>query len=256
MREGENRVEKGALAGEISAGDPPGDYAERLMQFLSRYGVDFAGRSPGKIARFIAAFTHRSFAKNQPPCEGVADDYEALEFLGDRVLNLVVAERIFRNSTGTVGEMAERMEFVKNAHLSVIVAALGDEFPRLVRLGQNQELTGSIVASAFEAFLGAYFIEEGFERTRTLILDLLGDTLDTFTPSANYKKMLQEYLQKAFRKVPIYELVKREGPDHAPVFTYRVLFEGNSLGLGTGRSKMEATQNAAREALRALGIDR
>ncbi|MEM2123829.1 MAG: putative dsRNA-binding protein [Methanolinea sp.] len=238
----------------MALGETTDDYEGRLKQFLLRHGIDPAGRSPGDMARFVAAFTHRSFAKGRPPGDRGTDDYEALEFLGDRVLNLVVAERIFRNSAGSVGEMADRMEFVKNAHLSAVVAALGDEFPRLVRLGPNQELTGSIVASAFEAFLGAYFLAAGFEETRALLLGLLGDTLDTFTPFANYKKRLQEHLQKTYRKLPVYELVKKEGPDHAPVFTYRVLLDGTPLGQGTGRSKMEATQNAAREALRALGI--
>jgi len=232
----------------------PGPFLERLEAFLGQPRVGLDDPSPEALARYAAAFTHSSFAREHFPGNETPEDYEALEFLGDRVLNLVVAEYIFRNFPGDEGEMTERMEFVKNSHLSDIVSALGPGFPSMIRLGSHQELTAGIVASAFEAFLGAYFLDRGFDATRSFLLGLVGDALDRFVPFANYKKALQEHFQKESRQVPTYEMIGKEGPDHAPVFTYRVAVSGAVLGTGRGRSKVEATQEAARDALRSLGL--
>jgi len=229
-------------------------FLERLGAFLGRPRIGLSDISPTALARYTAAFTHSSFAREQPPGSEAPEDYEALEFLGDRVLNLIVAEYIFQHFPGNEGEMTERMEFVKNSHLSEIVSALGTDFPCMIRLGSHQELTTGIVAQAFEAFLGAYFLDRGFDATRSFLLGLVGDALDRFVPFANYKKALQEHFQKTSRQVPNYELVGKEGPDHAPVFTYRVSVSGTVLGIGKGRSKVQATQEAARDALRSLGL--
>lgn len=232
----------------------PGQFLERLVAFLGQPRIGLGDLSPEALTRYAAAFTHSSFARENPPGNEAPGDYEALEFLGDRVLNLIVAEYFFRHFPGNEGEMTERMEFVKNSHLSDLVSALGADFPSMIRLGPHQELTAGIVASAFEAFLGAYFLDRGFDATRSFLLGLVGDELDRFVPFANYKKALQEHFQKASRQVPAYEMIGKEGPDHAPVFTYTVAVSGTVLGTGRGRSKVQATQEAARDALRSLGL--
>jgi ribonuclease-3 len=229
-------------------------YLERLLVFLSDPRVGVTNPSPAALAWYTAAFTHKSFARDHQSAEAPVADYEALEFLGDRVLNLVVAEHIFRHSPGTEGEMTEKMEFVRNSHLFSIVSALGPDFPGMIRLGSHQKLTSRIVASAFESFLGAYFLDRGFEPTRAFLLGLLGDELGSFIPFMNYKKRLQEHVQKTSRQIPIYERIAKEGPDHAPVFTYRVSVSGVVLGTGKGITKTQATQEAARDALRFLGL--
>ncbi|MDH7509665.1 MAG: putative dsRNA-binding protein [Methanolinea sp.] len=210
--------------------------------------------SPAALALYTTAFTHKSFAREHGSADEPVSDFEALEFLGDRVLNLVVAEYIFRQSPENEGEMAEKMEFVRNSHLFSIVSSLGTDFPGMIRLGSHQKLTSRIVASAFESFLGAYFLDRRFETTRSFLLGLLGDELGNFIPFMNYKKRLQEHIQKTSRHIPIYERIAKEGPDHAPVFTYKVSVAGFVLGTGKGITKTQATQDAARNALCSLGL--
>lgn len=229
-------------------------YQERLLEFLSDPRVGVTDPSPAALAWYTAAFTHKSFAREYGSAAVPVADFEALEFLGDRVLNLVVAEYIFRHSPGNEGEMTEKMEFARNSHLFSILSSLGTDFPGMIRIGSHQKLTSRIVASAFESFLGAYFLDRGFETTRSFLLGLLGDELGTFIPFQNYKKRLQEYIQKTSRQIPIYERIAKEGPDHAPVFTYRVSVSGVTIGTGKGITKTQATQEAARNALCSLGL--
>jgi len=229
-------------------------YRERLRVFLGDPRIGVTDPSPAALARYTAAFTHKSFAREHGSAGVPVADYEALEFLGDRVLNLVVAEYIFRHSPGNEGEMTEKMEFARNSHLFSIVSSLGTGFSGMIRLGSHQKLTSRIAASAFESFLGAYFLDRGFEKTRSFLLGLLGDELGTFIPFMNYKKRLQEHIQKTSRQIPVYERIAKEGPDHAPVFTYRVSVSGVILGTGRGITKTQATQEAARNALCSLGL--
>ncbi len=229
-------------------------FRENLAAFLGQPPVELEDLTEVSLTRFISAFTHRSFVRENPSGDEGMEDFEALEFLGDRVLNLIVAEYIFTHTPRTEKEMADRMEFVKNNHLAFLVSSLFPGFSLMIRLGHHQRLTSGIVASAFEAFLGAYFLDKGFDATRSFLLRMFRDELDRFAPVTNYKRELQEHLQKNARQIPVYRMVGKEGPDHTPVFSYSVACEGKILGTGKGRTKAQATQEAARDALRSLGL--
>jgi ribonuclease-3 len=145
------------------------------------------------------------------------------------------------------------MEVVKNRHLGSIVPSLGIGFEQMIRRGRSQPLTPRIIAGAFEAFIGALYLDAGFDRTREIVLALVGGEIEAFSPDRNYKKILQETVQKQYRILPVYRCVEREGSDHLPLFTYEVLVDGKRVGLGSGASIALATQDAACDGLKNLG---
>lgn len=237
--------------------DPLTDiWTDRLNSFLHQPAIGCRDLSKRSLARFSAALTHQSYIREiQQQGDDLApeEDYERLEFLGDRVLNLVVAEHLFSSGHSSEGCMTSRMEVVKNQHLGAIVPSLGIGFPEMIRVGRHQQMTTRIIAGSFEAFIGAYYLARGLLHTRIMILRLMGDDIASFSPNDNYKKILQEDVQRTAGILPVYILHRKEGPDHSPEFVYRVLIGGAVQGEGRGRSKAEATQNAALDALRARG---
>lgn len=231
-------------------------WEERLIAFLRQPEIGYADPGTDAIARYSAAFTHQSYIReaqcgeeSPPPYE----DYERLEFLGDRVLNLIVAEYLFSLGHHSEGSMTSCMEVVKNQHIGAIVPSLGIGFTEMIRVGRNQQKTTRIIAGSFEAFIGAHYLERGLESTRRMIMRLIGDDIAAFSPGDNYKKILQEELQATLGTLPVYVLHEKKGPDHRPEFVYRVLIGRRVAGEGKGRNKAEATQNAALDALRARG---
>lgn len=227
-----------------------------LIELLAHPAIGIFNPSPAAVARYATAFRHPSYIREQPGGTGEAggpDDFERLEFLGDRVLNLIVAEFLFNEGRMSEGSMTMRMEVVKNQHLGAIVPSLGIGFSAMILVAKRQPKTARIIASSFEAFIGAVYLDAGLERTRVMIMRLMGDELETFSPDDNFKKMLQEKVQKSMKAVPEYVLKGKSGPDHCPEFTYQVFIGKRAFGEGRGRSKAVATQNAALAALHTLG---
>lgn len=234
------------------------DWMERIRHFLQQPEIGVVSPSPEALARYISAFTHPSCIREQASGDNALpfpDNFERLEFLGDRVLNLVVAEYLFLDGDQSEGAMTSRMEVVRNQHLGAIVPSLDIGFPEMIRAGQNQEKTTRIIAAAFEAFIGAFYLDNGLESTKLMLMRLIGDDIATFSSDDNYKKVLQERVQKSFQILPEYVLIRKIGPDHCPEFTYQVLLDTKILGTGKGATKAVATQNAARAALSALDRD-
>ena len=203
------------------------------------------------LGLYDLAFTHSSWIKEH--CQDTGNklyraDNERLEFLGDRVLNLIVAEYLFSRYDMNEGAMTGRMEVTRNRNLARIVKDLDCGFEDLILTGTGQKKTPGIIADAFEAFIGALYLDCGLEETRKIVLDLVQDEIRAFSPERNYKKKLQEFLQKNRKPLPAYHLVDKSGPDHGPVFMYRVSVGDTVLGTGMGLSKAEATQNAAKSA--------
>ncbi|MDD1716285.1 MAG: putative dsRNA-binding protein, partial [Methanolinea sp.] len=231
---------------------------EVLAIFLTKPEIGRTHPSPEALDRYNAALTHRSFVKDNPGEEisGEETDYERLEFLGDRVLNLIVAEHLFRDGRESEGSMTSRMEAVKNQHLGALVPALGIGFENLVRVGRNQVKNSRILAGAFEAFVGALYLDAGMMRTKSIVWEMIGGEIMSFDPDRNYKKILQEMIQQEDHTIPEYRLCRKEGLDHLPLFTFEVLVGGIVLGRGKGRSKAEATQEAAKDALSKLAQTR
>lgn len=234
----------------------PGDTMRaRLIQFLQQSSIGIDAPSDGALSFYAGAFTHPSYTKERIDREEplpYPDTFERLEFLGDRVLNLVVAEYLFKDSQQSEGAMTSRMEVVKNQNLGAIVPSLDIGFTDMIVVGQNQKKTTRIIASSFEAFIGAFFLDRGLDDTTQMLMRLIGDEIATFSPDDNYKKQLQEKVQRSMGILPEYILSEKTGPDHCPLFTYHVMLDKRISGTGTGPTKAVATQNAARDALRAL----
>lgn len=215
---------------------------------------------PGIDYRFVRpelleeAFTHKSW-RNEHPETGI--DNERLEFLGDAVLDLVVADYLYATHPGLPeGELSRmRAAVVSEQALAPVARALG--LGGLVRLGRGEELSGgrekkSILANTFEAVVGALYLDGGFSAVREVALQLLEDSLEQApeTPDiVDAKSRLQEMVQASSGELPSYVLIQVSGPDHDPRYEVAVSVAGAVLGTGSGRSKKKAEQRAATEAI-------
>ena len=210
---------------------------------------------PGSLCEL--AVTHRSYAYEQ---SGPALHNERLELLGDAVVGLLVADLVFRAYPDMPeGEMATLRASVVNTVALARIAREIDLGPYL-RLGRGEEASGgrdkpSVLADAFEALVGACYLEHGLET----VTEALGDTFAreiekvvSTGESLDSKGALQELVVRTGGARPNYEITS-SGPDHDKRFAARVFVRGDLLGAGAGRSKKEAEQSAAREALSRLG---
>lgn len=214
----------------------------------------------GNIALLQQALTHPSYANENPG--GVAIDNERLEFLGDAVLNLVVTEELYRNFPDLKeGELTElRVLLIRQETLARYARRLN--LGSHLLLGKGEELTGgrereTNLADAFEALVGAVFLDQGIEITRRFILAQLGDEIAAVTDLGrrrNYKALLQEFTQAKFKQLPVYQVIAVSGPDHARSFTVEVRLGGQTIGSGSGKSKRVAEAEAARAACANLHV--
>ncbi len=200
------------------------------------------------------AFVHPSYLNENPGFAGSSN--ERLEFLGDAILNFIVAEKLYEEfpelSEGNLTEI--RASLVCRDTLAEIAFSLklGD----WLLLGQGEEANGgrtrpSNLANAMEALIGVLYLEQGLARARRFIFRQLKPRLDKIkvgkrTP--NYKALVQELVQGQKRPTPVYRLVETAGPDHSKQFTVEILVEGEVVGNGTGKSKKAAENQAARAA--------
>ncbi len=204
------------------------------------------------------ALTHKSRAA-EDASGGVADN-ESLEFLGDAVLGLVVAELMFRQyPTYDEGQKSK----VKAAVVSTQSLARHAEQLRLgehLILGRGEEKTGgrhkqALLADGYEALIAAIYLDGGLTAAAAFLQRELNDAIEAGagdTVGQDYKSALQEKLQAAGRPLPEYRLAGQEGPDHRKMFRIEVVVAGDGLGSATGKAKKEAEQEAARLALARL----
>jgi ribonuclease-3 len=200
------------------------------------------------------AFVHASYLNENPGFAGSSN--ERLEFLGDAILNFIVAEKLYKEfpelSEGNLTEI--RASLVCRDTLAEIAFSLklGD----WLLLGQGEEANGgrarpSNLANAMEALVGAIYLEEGLAKARRFIFRQLKPRLDKIKAgkrTPNYKALVQELVQGQKRPTPVYRLVETAGPDHSKQFTVEILVEGEVVGNGTGKSKKAAENQAARAA--------
>jgi ribonuclease III len=186
------------------------------------------------------------------------EDWQRYEFLGDRVLELIVAQSLFTRREGTLdeGEMTRMLgSVVSNRALDLLSKKYDNEvFLRLIppSIGQQQTFGVKITGGAIEAFIGALYCEVGLDDVTFFVNAILRETLDSYDPRSNVIGVLQEFFQRKYRAVPVYRQKKRTGPDNKPVFIYEVLFNDEILGEGTGESIRQAQQAAASQALKTL----
>ncbi len=226
------------------------DRDDLLRGFEDRLGYRF--RRAQLLER---ALTHRSYANEN----GLEENYERLEFLGDAVLGLATAERLF-------AETPERQEGEltrSKGHLvsSRVLAEVAEELELgpLLRLGVGEERSGgrskgSLLADALEAVLGAVFRDGGYEEARRVVVSLLARAPRPARgiDARDAKTKLQELAQARGQGQPSYVEVAASGPDHDKRFTVECVLDGRTLGAGIGRSKKRAEQRAASAALAVL----
>ena len=180
--------------------------------------------------------------------------YERLEFLGDAVLDLAIADLLMRQlpeaKEGTLSKERASIVNGRTLALKALEVGLGNK----LRLGKGEEKNGgrdktSILAASFEAVIGAIYSDGGLKAAQQVVETLF--TAEIGGPSAerDYKTELQEISYRRFRTQPIYELLAARGPDHAKRFTTRIRIAGRDLGVGEGASKKQSEQAAARAAL-------
>lgn len=204
---------------------------------------------------FDRALTHKSYAHE---FRTKNEHNEKLEFLGDAVLDLVLGEylMVLFSADGEGGLSKKRASLVNEEILSQLAMDL--ELPRFLQLGKGEATTGGaqkprLLASAYEALIGAMFLDGGFESVREFIRRDFTKLIADLDPSQDferdYKTRLQEVMQKDTKETPIYELINEEGPPHERLFTVCVRVKEVNLAMGTGRSKKNAEQAAAKKAL-------
>ena len=200
------------------------------------------------------ALTHSSYA-NEPKLKS----NERLEFLGDSVLSLIVSEslflRFFEDNEGDLSKI--RASLVCEKGLFELAKKI--DLQKYIKLGKGEESTGgrdraSVVSDAFEALLAAIFLDSDFESAKSWLLSLMDEELKTAgnKPSNDYKTIIQEITQKGGKGKVSYSLLGESGPDNNKKFVCAVLVDGKVIAEGTGRSKKEAEQIAAKNAIELL----
>ena len=209
---------------------------------------------------FLQAMTHKSYAREHPEA---GKDNERLEFLGDAILTFLCGEFLFqRYPNKAEGELTPlRASLVDATQLGKFAKQL--QLNQHLRLGRGVEGSGGrgnarLLSSAFEALVGAYFLDQqsAVDPVRLFVFPLFELEIETLadpTRTINEKSSLQEWALGQAGTIPTYEIIAASGPDHAKVFTAIVRVGSRIYGQGTGRRKQDAEKAAARDALQQLG---
>ncbi|MEG0019210.1 MAG: ribonuclease III, partial [Oscillospiraceae bacterium] len=214
-----------------------------MTQFESNINYTFKDKGQLKLA-----LTHSSFA-NESKKQGAYN--ERLEFLGDAVLQLVTSEKLYKeNPDMPEGKMSkQRAALVCEGALAGYSKQI--DLGEYLLLGRGEEATGgkdrpSILADAFEALIGAIFLDGGIENAKKFILSFVDEAHLSLN---DYKTLLQEIIQKNQGERLSYVVADETGPDHDKSFNVQVFLNSNPIGSGSGKSKKQAEQQAAKEAL-------
>ncbi len=227
------------------------DLEQSLKQFAQKLGYTFHN-----ISLLNESLTHSSYA-NENKKKNIRYN-ERLEFLGDAVLSVIISDYLYNRLKRTPeGELTKiRASIVCEASLAQcsIILNVG----KYLLLGKGEETTGgrdrvSILADAFEAIIGAIYLDGGLEEAKKFVLNNLESTIEAAIHGKifqDYKTQLQEIIQGDNCQKIVYEIINEEGPDHSKVFHVQVKIGNKVLGKGSGKSKKEAEQNAAKIALK------
>ena len=202
----------------------------------------------------LLALTHRSYSNSY---EDHLKSNERMEFLGDSVLGMAIAEQLFRDHPRSREGVLTKTRAMLVSEPSLAEVAITVGFNEHLLIAPEEERSGgrtrsSIVSDAFESIIGAVFLDGGYEPARDVVLRLIytrKDALMSDTSRHNYKGELLELMQANERGMPRYDVVSEEGPDHDKIFTVDVYINGDKVGSGDGHSKKEAEQKAAAEAV-------
>ena len=220
----------------------------KFLEVLKKFDI-----TPKDVSLFEHAFSHSSFVNEK---RGNYVDYERIEFIGDGVLDLIVADLIYKNhpkmDQGLMSKL--RSALVRRESLANYARRFG--FGEAIFLGHGEKNNGGsnldkILEDVFESFIGAIYLDQGFDTVYQIVktifeYDVIHYSLEEVT---DYKSRLQEYVQADTRESVTYRVIKEEGSSQDKHFTVEVLWDGNVWGRGTGSNKKKAEQNAAKDAL-------
>ena len=232
--------------------------AARLAQLQANLGITFYNDD-----LLLLALIHSSYLNEQEEREPLSldDSNERLEFLGDALLGFITADFLYhRYDAFTEGELTvSRASLVRTETLAIWARELGlDELLYLARgeRGEDGAVSVRVLAGAFEALLGAVYLDQGLDAARAFLVGLLerdATRIIHTRQATNYKGRLQELLQQRDQTTPTYRILRESGPAHHRHFVIEVVHLGETLGRGSGPSKRVAEQAAARDALEQLG---
>jgi ribonuclease III len=230
--------------------------ARKTASFETELGYRFKDRG-----LFERALTHSSARAGKPHGKNAEADNERLEFLGDRVLGLAVAELLTETfGAASEGDLARRFNSLVRGETCALVARTW-QIGAFLNLSDSEAESGgrdkeTILADACEAILAAVFLEGGFDAARKVVRKHWGPLVSSLAsePTADAKSTLQEWAQAQGLPVPVYKEIKREGPDHAPIFTAEVRIDHRRTSVGSGANKRAAEQEAATALLVKSGV--
>lgn len=211
------------------------------MNFLETFGIEIENKELLELA-----LTHSSYSN-----EHGGGNYERLEFLGDAVLQLITSEYFYKSSEEGEGALSKvRASFVCEEALAQYSKDVGIDKYIKVGNGQIKNINDTIIADCFESVLGAIYLDKGFDVAKNYVLKILEPYVkEHHTFLGDFKSRLQEMVQTDKKSLE-YVLVSEEGPSHDKTFTFEVVIDGIVYGRGIGKSKKEAEQQAARDALK------
>lgn len=227
---------------------------DQYQQFQEKLGITF--RDP---ELFKQAFTHRSYI-NEYKGTGLEHN-ERLEFLGDAVLELVVTDFLYTKYPDTKEGVltAYRSALVRTESISAAARAMGMNDLLLLSKGESRDegkARDYILANTFEAFVGAVYLDQGYEGAKTIIANALFENIETVIAEGSWKDAkshVQELAQEHLGVTPRYEVVSAEGPDHEKNFVIAIYFGKEKIAEGSGNSKQKAQQDAAQKAIEVKG---
>ena len=222
--------------------------SEAIRSFEQRLGYEFSN-----LSLLVEALTHSSIASD------FRKDNQRLEFLGDRVLGLVMAEALLEiDQTAPEGTLAPRFNALVRKETCAEVARQ-IELGGVLKIGRSEMLSGgrrkdALLGDGMEAVIAAIYKDGGFEIAKTIIINLWGDRIKNVKGDArDAKTMLQEWAQARGQNPPNYEVISRSGPDHAPDFLVKVILASGETSEAMAGSKRQAEQMAAKALLQKIG---
>jgi len=227
-----------------------------MQKLIKNIGYEFKNKE-----LLTMALTHSSFANES---KSNSQSYERLEFLGDSILSFVVSTNIYEKFTTLPEGAMSKLRAAIVCERSLEECAKAINIGEYLILSKGEELTGgrqrpSILADVFEAILAAIYLDGGIEPAKKFVITHLKDTLEKAQSGKgifnDYKTALQEMMQRDDNNVE-YVHIKEEGPEHNKIFTVEINFMGVKLASGSGRSKKEAEQNAAKKAINNINSEK
>ncbi|MCD4650184.1 MAG: ribonuclease III [Candidatus Cloacimonetes bacterium] len=233
------------------------EWLEKIVEFQKEIKYTF-----NDITLLHAAFMHLSYFHKLEEYSGTPSPSERMEFLGDSILGLVVAEELFKlfpeSSEGPMSMMKSKI--VSETYLSMVAQQI--KLGKYLLLSPEESRSGgrhrkSILSDSMEALICAIYLDSNLTKARSFIKRLIMkefDTRITHDDLRNYKSILQEYAQSLYQEPPEYRLLEEKGPDHNKTFSYGVFIQEQQVGKGVGASKKLAHQDAAKAACKKLKL--